>query len=127
MPNWREFFPEADCIANGDPYLADIVQADDLITDPRYNAELLGLHWRDVDFVEGDMRALQWQGVFDAALLWFTTFGYFGDDDNERVVREALTGFSIKRLSPTRVSVEDAFVSMVREDEALRAQKARAA
>ena len=42
-----------------------------------------------VDFVEGDMRALSWQGVFDAALLWFTTFGYFGDDDNERVVREA--------------------------------------
>jgi len=45
----------------------------------------------------------------------------------ERVVREALAGFSIQRLAPTRVSVEDAFVSMVREDEALRAQKARAA
>jgi ABC-2 type transport system ATP-binding protein len=47
--------------------------------------------------------------------------------DPERVVREALADFSITRLSPTRASVEDAFVSMVREDEALRAQQAQAA
>jgi ABC-2 type transport system ATP-binding protein len=45
----------------------------------------------------------------------------------ERVVREALAGFEIKRLSADRPSVEDAFVSMVREDEAQRAEKARAA
>jgi ABC-2 type transport system ATP-binding protein len=45
----------------------------------------------------------------------------------ERVVREALAGFEIKRLSPDRPSVEDAFVSMVREDEAMRAEKASAA
>jgi SAM-dependent methyltransferase len=42
-----------------------------------------------VDYREGDMRALSWQGAFDAALVWFTTFGYFSDADNERVVRAA--------------------------------------
>jgi ABC-2 type transport system ATP-binding protein len=45
--------------------------------------------------------------------------------DPEGTVRRALEpqGFEIKRLQRTRVSVEDAFVSMVREDEALRAKK----
>jgi ABC-2 type transport system ATP-binding protein len=43
-----------------------------------------------------------------------------GSDDPERFVRDALarTGHEVKALSPGRVSVEDAFVSMVREDEA---------
>jgi ABC-2 type transport system ATP-binding protein len=45
--------------------------------------------------------------------------------DPEGTVRRALepNGFAIKRLQPTRVSVEDAFVSMVREDDAMRAKK----
>ncbi|HET6333316.1 MAG TPA: ABC transporter ATP-binding protein [Polyangiales bacterium] len=45
--------------------------------------------------------------------------------DPEGTVRRALepNGFAIKRLQQTRVSVEDAFVSMVREDDAMRAQK----
>ena len=42
-----------------------------------------------VEYVEGDMRALPWRERFDRALLWFTTFGYFGDDDNRRVLAEA--------------------------------------
>jgi hypothetical protein len=41
--NWRDLFPEADPVANGDPYLTDIVKADDIIADHRYNADLLGL------------------------------------------------------------------------------------
>jgi ABC-2 type transport system ATP-binding protein len=49
--------------------------------------------------------------------------------DPEGTVRRALEpqGFEIKRLQRSRVSVEDAFVSMVREDEAMRAQKAEKA
>ncbi|HUP32721.1 MAG TPA: class I SAM-dependent methyltransferase [Gaiellaceae bacterium] len=43
----------------------------------------------DVDYVEGDMRSLPWEERFDRALLWFTTFGYFGDDENRRVLAEA--------------------------------------
>ena len=40
----------------------------------------------DVAFIEGDMRAIPWENVFDAALIWYSTFGYFGDSDNENVV-----------------------------------------
>jgi SAM-dependent methyltransferase len=43
----------------------------------------------EVEYVEGDMRALPWSDRFDRVLIWFTTFGYFGDDDNRRVLREA--------------------------------------
>lgn len=43
----------------------------------------------DVEYVLGDMRSLPWRDRFDAAFLWYLTFGYFGDADNERVLREA--------------------------------------
>jgi SAM-dependent methyltransferase len=42
----------------------------------------------EVDFVEGDMRRLPVDGPFDAVVSWFTSFGYFGDDDNLDVLRE---------------------------------------
>jgi SAM-dependent methyltransferase len=40
----------------------------------------------DVTFIEGDIRAIPWENAFDGALIWFTTFGYFADSDNENVV-----------------------------------------
>lgn len=43
----------------------------------------------DVEYVEGDMRALPWTERFDRAFMWFTTFGYFDDADNRRVLAEA--------------------------------------
>ncbi|MER8628037.1 class I SAM-dependent methyltransferase [Mesorhizobium sp. M1143] len=43
----------------------------------------------DVEYVLGDMRSLPWRDRFDAAFLWYTTFGYFDDVDNERVLQEA--------------------------------------
>jgi SAM-dependent methyltransferase len=43
----------------------------------------------DVEYVEGDMRELPWEGRFDRVLSWFTSFGYFDDDDNRRVLRQA--------------------------------------
>lgn len=43
----------------------------------------------NVEYVLGDMRTLPWRDRFDAAFLWYTTFGYFDDADNERVLREA--------------------------------------
>ncbi len=43
-----------------------------------------------VDYVAGDMRSLPWpQGRFDRVLSWFTSFGYFDDVDNRRVLLEA--------------------------------------
>ncbi|PBB51824.1 MULTISPECIES: class I SAM-dependent methyltransferase [Mesorhizobium] len=43
----------------------------------------------NVEYVLGDMRSLPWRDRFDAVFLWYTTFGYFDDADNERVLREA--------------------------------------
>ncbi|MES0070269.1 class I SAM-dependent methyltransferase [Mesorhizobium sp. M0074] len=43
----------------------------------------------NVEYVLGDMRSLPWRDRFDAAFLWYTTFGYFNDADNERVLHEA--------------------------------------
>jgi SAM-dependent methyltransferase len=39
-----------------------------------------------VDYVEGDMREPPWEGKFDRALSWFTSFGYFDDDGNRSVL-----------------------------------------
>ena len=41
-----------------------------------------------VQYLHGDLRALPVDGPFDAALSWFTSFGYFDDDGNQQVLRE---------------------------------------
>ena len=41
-----------------------------------------------VDYRLGDLRNLPVDGPFDAALSWFTSFGYFDDDGNRRVLAE---------------------------------------
>jgi ubiquinone/menaquinone biosynthesis C-methylase UbiE len=44
----------------------------------------------DVDYVEGDMRLLPWTDErFDRVVSWFTSFGYFDDPGNRRVLHEA--------------------------------------
>ena len=43
----------------------------------------------EVEYVEGDMRSIPWSGRFHRVLSWFTSFGYFGDDENRLVLREA--------------------------------------
>jgi ABC-2 type transport system ATP-binding protein len=51
-----------------------------------------------------------------------------GTSEGERIVREALApaNIAIRRITPGRASVEDAFVSMVREDDAQRSRGAAA-
>ena len=39
----------------------------------------------NVDFVHGDMRDMTFEGEFEGAYCYFTTFGYFDDDTNRRV------------------------------------------
>jgi SAM-dependent methyltransferase len=52
----------------------------------RADAAALGV---DVDYRRGDLRALPVaDGEFDAALSWFTSFGYFDDADNQAVLGE---------------------------------------
>jgi SAM-dependent methyltransferase len=43
----------------------------------------------DVEYVEGDMRSLPWAERFDRVVIWFTSFGYFVDDENRQVLEEA--------------------------------------
>jgi len=40
-----------------------------------------------VDYRLGDLRELPVEGPFDAALSWFTSFGYFDDEANRKVVQ----------------------------------------
>ena len=42
----------------------------------------------EVEYVQGDMRFLPWEGRFDLVLNWFTSFGYFDDDGNRAWLRE---------------------------------------
>lgn len=39
-------------------------------------------------FIRGDMRKIEFDGEFDAAFNWFTSFGYFADDENEEFLRK---------------------------------------
>jgi SAM-dependent methyltransferase len=50
-----------------------------------------------VEYVEGDMRQLPWRERFDGVLCWFTSFGYFDDADNKRVLREV--GAALRRAA----------------------------
>lgn len=46
-----------------------------------------------INFLHGDMRDMTFEGAFDAALSWGTSFGYFDDESNYKVLlrmREAL-------------------------------------
>lgn len=42
----------------------------------------------EIDYVEGDMRALPWSARFDRVVNWFTAFGYFDDAGNRQVLAE---------------------------------------
>src|SRR5215475_2159297 len=40
----------------------------------------------EVEYVEGDMRSIPWVDRFDRVLCWFTSFGYFPDEENRQVL-----------------------------------------
>ncbi len=48
-------------------------------------AERFGVSDR-VEFVRGDMRSLDYKESFDGVYLFFTSFGYFDDEDNQAVL-----------------------------------------
>jgi len=39
-------------------------------------------------YVQGDMRFLPFSQDFERVVCWFSSFGYFGDEDNRKVLRE---------------------------------------
>jgi SAM-dependent methyltransferase len=42
----------------------------------------------DVEYVQGDMRDIPWRDRFDGLVNWFTSFGYFSDDQNKAVLAQ---------------------------------------
>jgi SAM-dependent methyltransferase len=42
----------------------------------------------DVEYVQVDMRDIPWRDRFDALVNWFTSFGYFSDDQNKEVLAQ---------------------------------------
>lgn len=52
----------------------------------RQDAQALGVL---VEYIKGDMRSLPWTERFDCIVNWFTAYGYFHDEDNRKVLREA--------------------------------------
>jgi CBS domain-containing protein/ubiquinone/menaquinone biosynthesis C-methylase UbiE len=44
--------------------------------------------WFPIEFVQGDMRDLPYRNAFDAVLCYFSSFGYFSDADNRRVLTQ---------------------------------------
>ena len=52
----------------------------------RVDAEERGV---EVEYVEGDMRSIPWSARFDRVLCWFTSFGYFSDEENRAVLAGA--------------------------------------
>src|SRR5438093_8925253 len=51
----------------------------------RRDAEERGV---EVELVHGDMRSIPWTERFDCVISWFTSYGYFEDDDNRQVLTE---------------------------------------
>lgn len=39
-----------------------------------------------VEFVQGDMRAMQYDNQFDGVVCWSNSFGYFSEEENEKVL-----------------------------------------
>ena len=40
----------------------------------------------EVEYIEGDMRSIPWVDRYDRVLCWFTSFGYFSDEENRAVL-----------------------------------------
>lgn len=51
----------------------------------RQSATRLGV---SVEYVRADMRSLPWKQAFDGVVNWFTSFGYFDDDENRAFLRQ---------------------------------------
>ena len=51
-------------------------------------AEPVGARAARVAYLEGDLRRLPVPGPFDAVVCWFTSFGYYDDDDCRQILAE---------------------------------------
>ncbi|MEK6273859.1 MAG: class I SAM-dependent methyltransferase [Actinomycetota bacterium] len=73
----------------------------------------------EVEYVEGDMRSIPWHGRFDRVLSWFTSFGYFDDDGNRRVLREVFEALKPGGLVAVEVNHRDSLLPRYQEETVL--------
>jgi len=73
-----------------------------------------------VEIVKQDMRFMDFKEEFDGAFLFFTTFGYFSDEENELVLRNIHRALKkngkllIDILNPFRILVASYFMSALK-------------
>jgi SAM-dependent methyltransferase len=56
-----------------------------LLTVARQEADT---RWFPIEFVQGDMRTLPYEAEFDAVINYFSSFGYFDDEENAQVFQQ---------------------------------------
>jgi len=67
-------------------------------------------HSLAVEYLQGDMRNLDYQEAFDRVMLLFTAFGYFDDAENTRVVRNICRALKPGGLFVVDVPNRDTFL-----------------
>jgi SAM-dependent methyltransferase len=77
----------ANALAKRGATMTGVDRGSAFLDNAREDAATLGV---DVRYVLADMREISWDQAFDAVFLWFTTFGYFSDGDNELVLARAV-------------------------------------
>ena len=76
----------------------------------------------EVEYVEGDMRAIPWRGRFDRVFNWFTAFGYHPDDELHGILRDVHAAlkpggrFALETVSITAVLKRFAPASVTERD-----------
>lgn len=66
-------------------YVTGIDLMDGFISDAKKRADYEGLR---INFIQKDMRQVEFNEEFDRALLLFTAFGYFSDEENLEVLKK---------------------------------------
>lgn len=74
----------ANALADRGYRVTGIDQSELFLERARADARACGV---EVEYVHGDMRALQWRERFDGLVNWFTSYGYFDDETNRTVLR----------------------------------------
>jgi SAM-dependent methyltransferase len=78
----------ANLLAQRGCHVTAIDSCESFLSLARHSATQLGV---PVEYVRADMRSLPWKRMFDGVVNWFTSFGYFDDDENRAFLRQVVT------------------------------------
>jgi SAM-dependent methyltransferase len=78
----------ANLLAQRECHVTGVDSCEAFLSPARQRAAQLGV---SVEYVRADMRSLPWERRFDGVVNWFTSFGYFDDDENRAFLRQMST------------------------------------